>query len=89
MDSSTSHWTVLFPFYGVSALFFSIILYYRNPCTFVFNANSVDSDHMLHSVASDQDLDYLPMSLLWVARLKWVKQAKFNNEFLFRYKHQI
>ena len=38
-----------------------------------FNANSVDPDQMPHSAASDQGLHCLPMSLLWDARLKWVK----------------
>ena len=38
----------------------------------VFNANSVDSDQMTHSAASDLCLHCLPMSLLWDTRLKWV-----------------
>ena len=37
------------------------------------NANSVDPDQISHSVASDLGLHCLPMSLLWDARLKWVK----------------
>ena len=40
----------------------------------VLNANSVDPDQMPpHSVASDQGLHSLPMSLSGEARLKWVK----------------
>ena len=39
----------------------------------VFNANTVVPDQMLHSAASDLGLCCLPMSLLWDARLKWVK----------------
>ena len=39
----------------------------------VLNANSVDPDQMPRSAASDLDLHYLPMSLLWDAMLKWVK----------------
>ena len=38
----------------------------------VLNANSVDPDQMPRSAASDLGLRYLPMSLLWEARLKWV-----------------
>ena len=37
------------------------------------NANCVDSDQMPHSVASDLGLHCLPLTLLWDARLKWVK----------------
>ena len=40
------------------------------------NANSIAPDQTLHSAASDLDLHCLPMSLLWEARLKWVKQIK-------------
>ena len=39
----------------------------------VLNANSVDLDQMPRSVASDLGLHYLPISLLWDARHKWVK----------------
>ena len=42
----------------------------------VFNANSVDSDQMPHSVASDLVLRCLPMPLLWDTRHKWVKTTK-------------
>ena len=38
-------------------------------------ANSVDPDQMPHSVAPDLGLHCLPMSLLWDARLKWVKNG--------------
>ena len=38
------------------------------------NANSVQLDQTLHSLASDLGLHCLPMSLLWDARLKWVKR---------------
>ena len=38
-----------------------------------FNANSVDPDQTLHSVASDLGLHYLPVTFLEVSRLKWVK----------------
>ena len=49
------------------------------------NANSVDPDQMPHSAASDLGLHYLPMSLLWEARLKWVKRqsaGKVKSIFL-------
>ena len=36
----------------------------------VLNANSVDPDQMPHNAVSDLGLHYLPMSLLWDARLK-------------------
>ena len=39
----------------------------------VLNANSVDRDQMPHSAVSDLGLHCLPLSLLWDARLKWVK----------------
>ena len=39
------------------------------------NANSVDPDQTPRSVASDLGLHCLPMSLLWNARLKWVKEG--------------
>ena len=38
-----------------------------------FNANSVDPGQRPRSVASDLGLYCLPMSLLFDARLKWVK----------------
>ena len=38
----------------------------------VFNANNVDPDQMPRSVAFDLGLPYLPISLLWDARHKWV-----------------
>ena len=37
------------------------------------NANSVDRDQTPRSAASDLGLHCLPVSLLWDARLKWVK----------------
>ena len=37
------------------------------------NANSVDPDQMPHSAVSDLGLHCLPMSLLWGARVIWVK----------------
>ena len=39
----------------------------------VFNANSVDPDQMLHSAASYLGLHSLPITLLGVSQLKWVK----------------
>ena len=38
----------------------------------VLNANSVAPDQTPRSVASDLGLHCLPMSILWVARHKWV-----------------
>ena len=42
----------------------------------VINANSVDPDQMPHSAASDLGLYCLPMSHLWDARPKWVKESR-------------
>ena len=39
----------------------------------VLNANSVDPDQTPRSMAFDLDLHCLPMSLLWDAMQKWVK----------------
>ena len=50
-------------------------MFYRIPA---FNANNVDPDQMPHSVASDLGLYCLPMSLLWDARLKWVKDNQIK-----------
>ena len=36
-------------------------------------ANSVDPDQTPHSAASDLGLHCLPITLLWVSRLQWVK----------------
>ena len=36
-------------------------------------ANSEDPDQMLHSAGSDLGLHCLPMTLLGVSRLQWVK----------------
>ena len=50
----------------------------------IVNANSVDSDQMPRSGASDLGLHCLPMSHLWDARHKWVKrihsETKNTNE---------
>ena len=37
-------------------------------------ANNRDPDQMLHSVASDLGLQCLPITLLGVSRLQWVKE---------------
>ena len=39
----------------------------------VFNANSVDPDQTLYSAASGLGIHYLPITLLRVSQLKWVK----------------
>ena len=41
---------------------------------FVF-VNSGDPDQMLHSAASDLGLHCLPITLLGVSRLQWIKQT--------------
>ena len=40
------------------------------------NANSIDPDQTPRYVTSDLGLHCLPVSLLWDARLKWVKRLK-------------
>ena len=40
-------------------------------------ANSGDPDQMLHSAASDLGLHCLPITLVGVYRLQWVKFEKF------------
>ena len=45
-------------------------MFYRNSC---INADSVDPDQMLHSLMSDLGLHCLPITLLGVSGLKWVK----------------
>ena len=55
----------------VSVLFLLLLLcFIEIP---VFNANSVDPDQRTYSVASDLGLHCLPITLLWVSRLKWDK----------------
>ena len=41
------------------------------------NANIVDTGQRSHSAASDLGLHCLPMSILWDAKLKWVKLIQF------------
>ena len=68
MNSSTSTpWTGQFQVEGMSLFIKS--MFNRNS---VFDANSVDTDQMPHSVASDLGLHCLPMSLFLDAGHKWV-----------------
>ena len=53
-------------------LVFIIFMFYRNSVS-KLHANSVDPDQTRRFAASDLDLHCLTMSLLWDARLKWVK----------------
>ena len=46
-------------------------------------ANSGDTDHMQCSVASDLGLHYLPITLLGVSRLQWVKASHENILILY------
>ena len=43
------------------------------------NANIVEPDQTPCYAVSDLGLHCLPMSLLWDARLKWVKPLKMEN----------
>ena len=40
----------------------------------IYNANSVDPDQT-HSLASDLGLHYLPVTILGLSKLKWVKSG--------------
>ena len=54
----------------------NICVFLVSPCFIeipVYNANSVDPDQTPRSAASDLGLYFLPVSLLWDARHKWVK----------------
>ena len=63
MDSSAlTIWTGSFPKEGVSGWF--LLLPYVMIIS-VLNANSVDPDQTPRSAASDRDLHYLRMSILW------------------------
>ena len=46
--------------------------------TSLFNANSVVPDQMTHSESSDLGLHSLPVTLLRVSRLNWVKEKKLS-----------
>ena len=73
VDSSTSSlWTGPFPIYKGCVVSFLLLSSFVEISE--FTANSADTDHMRHSVASDQILHCLPMSHLWDTRLtgKWV-----------------
>ena len=55
-------------------------------------ANSGDPDQMPHFAASDLGLHCLPISLLWVSGLKWVKlfsaslfKTRFLSELYYKY----
>ena len=57
------------PIYGIS----SLVLVLSSIEILVLNANSLDPDKTPRSVASNQGQHCLPISLLWDARHKWVK----------------
>ena len=45
-----------------------------------FNANSVDPDQIMCSMASDLGLHCLPLSLLWDARYIWINVNGFTSK---------
>ena len=51
-------------------------------CGFYFELNTirVDPDQTLRFAASNLGLYYLPMSILWAARLKWVNIDFLHHE---------
>ena len=51
----------------------------------MFKPNSVDPDQTPQNAASDLCLHYLPMSLLWDARLKWVKGTPNKRKLSYKY----
>ena len=69
-----------FPIERMSRYFFYLLL----PCFIeipVFNAKSVHPDQTPHSAASDLGLLFLPMSLLWDTRYKWINFNPFTSKF--------
>ena len=44
-------------------------------------ANSTDPDQMPHSAASDLGLHCLPITILLVSRLQWVKEDSFGYNY--------
>ena len=80
VDSSTlTLSTGPFPISGVSGQF---LLLSCSVELSELNANSVDPDQTPRSAASDLGLHCLPLTLLWDARLKWVK---YENKYKRRY----
>ena len=81
VESSTSNlWTGRIPIEGgpvsFSLFLLLLLLLLLLPCVKeipVVYTNRVDPDQTPRSVASDLGLHCLPISLLWDARLKWVK----------------
>ena len=55
---------------NIRGVWLVVFFYYNMFKKTVFNANSVDSDQMPRSAASDLGLHCLPMSLLWNTRHK-------------------
>ena len=73
MDSSTTTiWTGLFPIAGCLVISFYYYCFIEIP---VLYANNVDTDQMPHFAMSDLGQPCLPITLLWVSRLKWVNVA--------------
>ena len=72
MDSTTiSFWTGPFPVKEMCSFILTIIIE-----LIVLNTNSTDPDQTPRSAASDLGLHCLPMSVLWDARHKWVKNME-------------
>ena len=71
MDTSTTTFlTGLFTIAGFLISFITIItMFFKIP---VVNVNSVDSDQMPHSAASDLGVHCLPLTLFGASRLSWV-----------------
>ena len=60
---------------GLFTSFFVYVYVHFNArlvCLYILNANRRDHDRPPHSAASDLGLHYFRMSLLWVARHKWL-----------------
>ena len=49
----------------------------------VLHANTVDPDQRPRSMASDPGLHCLPISLLWDARHKWVKESSCSSLYFY------
>ena len=69
-------WTRSFQYFNIRSVWLVFILtifFIKVP---FLNANSADPDQTLRFVASDLGLDCLPLSLLWDAKINWVKKFR-------------
>ena len=80
-SSTITLWIGPFPIERVSGYFFIITTFYRQ---FYIYCKQCRPDQTPRSAASVLGLHCLPISLLWDARLKWVKADFFRSNDLFK-----